>query len=170
MISTTSLANHRFKFLGLAIAGLGMILLSVLSALDYSYVEGWRERIFMINHFVIILGMVMIMYSRESNDDERVKLIRDSLLKFFFALLICGISLYIMVTSLDRVQGSLFMILYLTEAILAGYLVTFRISLITNPAWIFKQPEAVKERFIMMSISLLFLIGWIIFAVITYKI
>ena len=169
MISSTSLANHRFKFLGLVLASLGIILFVILKILDYSYAEGWEDRIFMINHFVIVLGMVMIMCSSESNDDERVKLIRDSLLKFFFALLVCGITLYVIMTSLESVKGSFYAILYIIEAVLAAYLISFRISLRTNPSWIFRKPKAIMGRFIVMGASILFLIAWIIFVVITYK-
>jgi hypothetical protein len=169
MISSTSLANHRFKFLGLVLASMGIILFVILKILDYSYAESWEDRIFMINHFVIVFGMVMIMYSSESNDDERVKLIRDSLLKFFFALLICAIMLYVIMTSLESFKGSFYGILYIIEVVLAGYLITFRISLRTNPSWIFKKPKAIRGRFAVMGISIMFLIAWIIYVVSTYK-
>jgi hypothetical protein len=169
MISSTSLANHRFKFLGLVLTSLGIVLFVILKILDYSYIEGWEDRIFMINHFVIVFGMVMIMYSSESNDDERVKLIRDSLLKFFFALLICAIMLYVIMTSLESLNGSFYGILYIIEIVLAGYLITFRIALRTNPSWIFRKPKAIKGRFTVMGISIMFLIAWIIYVVITYK-
>jgi hypothetical protein len=170
MLSSTSLANHRFKYAGLVLSGLGILLFIILKTLNYSYEEGWEDRIFMINHFVIVFGMVMIMYSRESNDDERVKLIRDSLLKFFFALLVCGVMLYIILTSLESVGGSFYVILYIIEAILAAYLIAFRISLRTNPSWIFRKPRAIMGRFIVMGASILFLIAWIIYVVIAYKI
>jgi hypothetical protein len=169
MISSTSLANHRFKLLGLVLATLGIILFIILKILNYNYAEGWEDRIFMINHFVIVFGMVMIMYSSESNDDERVKLIRDSLLKFYFALLVCTIMLYVLMTSLERFRGSFYDILYIIEIVLMGYLVTFRISLRTNPSWIFRKPKAIKGRFIVMGISITFLIAWIIYVVIIYK-
>ena len=169
MITSTSLANHRFKLLGLILSSLGLLLFIILKALNYSYEEGWEDRIFIINHFIIVFGMVMIMYSSESNDDERVKLIRHFLLKFFFALMVCGIMVYVTLTSLDRVEGSLFFILYIIEAVLLGYNVAFRIFLRTDPAWIFRQAPVIKSRFIVMSASILFLIGWIIFVVVTYK-
>lgn len=170
MISSTSLANHRFKFLGLVLSSLGIILFIILKILDYSYEEGWEDRIFMINHFVIVFGLVMIMYSSESNDDERVKLIRNSLLKFFFALLVCSIILYVIFTSLESFEGSFYFILYIIEVVVVGYLLTFRISLQTNPSWIFRRPKVIMGRFILMSASLFFLIVWIVFVVITYKI
>ena len=170
MLTSTSLANHRFKLLGLILSSLGIILFIILKILHYSYQEGWEDRIFMINHFVIVFGMVMIMFSSESNDDERVKLIRQALLRFFFALLVCSIMLYIILTSMDRVEGSFYVILYIIEIVLAAYLVSFRISLRTNPTWIFKKPTVIRYRFIVMGASILFLIGWIIFVVLTYKI
>lgn len=170
MLSSISLANHRFKFLGLVLSSLGILLFVILKVQNYSYEQGWEDRIFMINHFVIVFGMVMIMYSSESNDDERVKLIRHSLLRFFFALLVCGIMLYAILTSLDSVNGSFYFILYIIEAVLAAYLITFRVSLRTNPAWIFRKAKTIRSRFIVMGASIMFLIGWIIFVVIAYKI
>ena len=170
MLSSTSLANHRFKFLGLVLAGMGVLLFMLLKIPNYTYEEGWEDRIFMINHFVIVFGMVMIMYSSESNDDERVKLIRDSLLRFFFALLVCATMLYVILTSLESLQGSFYVILYIIEAVLAGYLMAFRISLRTNPSWIFRKTKAIRGRFVVMGMSILFLIAWIIYVVFTFKI
>jgi hypothetical protein len=109
------------------------------------------------------------MYSSESNDDERVRHIRDSLLKFFFALLVCTIMLFVIMTSLESFKGSFYGVLYIIEIVLVAYLITFRISLRTNPSWIFRKPEAIRGRFIVMGISILFLIVWIIYVVITYK-
>ena len=86
------------------------------------------------------------------------------------ALLISGIMLYVILTSLERFEGSFYVILYIIEAVLAGYLVTFHISLRINPSWIFKNPEALRNRFYIMGAAILFLIAWIIFVVITYKI
>ena len=83
--------------------------------------------------------------------------------------MICGIMLYVTLTSLDRVDGSFFNILYIIEVVLLVYLITFRLSLRTNPAWIFRQSKAIKTRFIVMGASIGFLIGWIIYAVITFK-
>ena len=67
MLSSTSLANHRFKLLGVILSSLGLILFIVLKVLNYSYEAGWENRIFMFNHFIIVFGMVMIMYSSETN-------------------------------------------------------------------------------------------------------
>jgi hypothetical protein len=170
MLTSTSLANHRFKLLGLILSSLGILLLILLKVLNYSYEEGWEDRIFIINHYVIVFGMIMIMYSSESNDDERVKLIRHFFLKFFFALMVCGIMVYVTLTSLDRLEGSFYVILYIIESVLFGYLVAFRLSLRTDPSWIFRQAPVRKSRFIFMGAAILFLIGWIIFVVITYKI
>ena len=170
MLTSTSLANHRFKLFGLILSSLGLILFVVLKVLNYSYEEGWEDRIFVINHFIIVFGMVMIMYSSENKDDERVKLIRHSMLKFFFALMICGIMLYVTLTSLESVNGSFYIILYIIEAVLLGYLAAFRLSLRTDPSWIFRQSPANKSRFIVMGTAILFLLGWIIYVVITFKI
>lgn len=170
MLSSTSLANHRFKLLGLILSILGLILFITLKILDYTYEEGWEERIFTINHFVIVFGMIMIMYSSEVNDDERVKLIRHSLLRFFFALLVCGIMIYVTFITLEKFEGSFFDILHIIEAVLFSYILIFRYSLRTNPSWIFRTLPALKRRFIVMGAAILFLIAWIIFVVISYKI
>ena len=171
MITSTSLASHRFRLLGLILSSLGILLFILLKILNFSYQDGWEDRIFLVNHFVIVFGMIMIMFSSESIDDERVKLIRHALLRFFFALLVCGIMLYAIVTSLlERFESSFNVIMYIIETVLLTYLVTFRISLRTNPAWIFRKQPVIKVRFIVMGASILLLIIWIIFVVITYKI
>ena len=171
MLTSTSLANHRFRLLGLILSSLGILLYVLLKILNYTYQDGWEDRIFTINHFVIVFGMIMIMFSSESNDDERVKLIRHALLRLFFALMVCGIMLYTILASLlERIEGSFYAIMYIIETVLLTYLITFRISLHTNPAWIFRNQPAIKVRFIVFGASILFLILWIIFVVISYKI
>jgi len=171
MITSTSLASHRFRLLGLILSSLGILLYILLKILNFSYQDGWEDRIFMVNHFVIVFGMIMIMFSSESNDDERVKLIRHALLRFFFALLVCGIMLYAILTSLlERFESSFYVLMYIIETVLLTYLIAFRISLHTNPAWIFRKQPVLKVRFIVMGASILLLIIWIIFVVITYKI
>jgi|WetSurMetagenome_2_1015567.scaffolds.fasta_scaffold37757_2 hypothetical protein len=171
MLTSTSLASHRFRLLGLILSSLGILLFILLKILNYSYQDDWGERIFMVNHFVIVFGMLMIMFSSESNDDERVKLIRLALLRFFFAFLVCGIMLYTIVTSLlERFESSINVIMYIIETVLFTYLIAFRISLRTNPAWIFRKQPVLKVRFIVMGASILLLIIWIIFVVFTYKI
>lgn len=171
MLTSTSLASHRFRLLGLILSSLGILLFIFLKIRNYSYQDGWEDRIFMINHFVIVFGMIMIMFSSESNDDERVKLVRHALLRFFFALLVCGIMLYAILTSLlERVESSFYIIMYIIETVLLTYLIVFRISLRTNPAWIFRKQPVATARFIVFGASILFLIIWIIYVVITYKI
>lgn len=165
----TSLADHKFRILGLVISGIGIFLLAILHLLNYEYQDGWYDRIFIMNHFIIVFGLYMIMYSKEIYDDERVQRIRYNLLKVSYALTICGIVAYMSVTTLDRVDLSIYIILYIIEAVLILYQLLFRYCLAKNPSWIFKEATRNKFRFYYLSFSLLFLIGWIIYVVIHYK-
>ena len=165
-----SLANQKFRVLGLFIFIIAVVLLTVLHLLDYKYEEGWHDRIFIINHFIIVFGLYIIMYSKEIYDDERVQRIRYTLLKFCYALTVSAILGYLAITTLDRVDLSIFIILYIIEAVLILYQLLFRYSLAFNPAWIFKETTRSNFSFYYLSFSLLFLIGWIIFVVIQYKI
>ncbi len=170
MARITSMDDQKFRILGLAISVIAITLLSILHILDYEYEEGWQNRIFIINHFIIVFGLYMIMYSKEAHDDERVQKIRYSLIKFNYAITISAIMAYIAITSLDRVELSVFIIFYIIEAGLILFQLLFRYSLATNPSWIFKEKTRGKFHFYYLSASLLFLIAWIIYVVLEYKI
>ena len=170
MARFTSLADHKFRMFGLLISILAIILLVTLHALNYQYEEGWHDRIFIINHFIIVFGLYMIMFSKEIHDDERVQRIRYSLLKVNYTLTICGILGYISVTTLDRVEFSIYSVFYIIEVVLIVYHLLFRYCLATNPNWIFKESTRNKFAVYYLFFSLLFLIGWIIYVVINYKI
>jgi hypothetical protein len=109
------------------------------------------------------------MYSKETYDDERVQKIRYSLLKFSSALTVSGILAYLAITTLDRVQLSVYVIIYIIEAVLILYQILFRYFLAVNPSWIFKETTRSNFSFYYLFFTLLFLIGWIIFVVIQYK-
>jgi hypothetical protein len=81
MTRFTSLADHKFRIFGLLISVVAIILLVTLHLLNYQYEEGWHDRIFIINHFIIVFGLYMIMFSKEIHDDERVQRILTGYLK-----------------------------------------------------------------------------------------
>ena len=166
----TSLADHKFRFLGLAISAIAIILITILHLLNYEYEDGWYDRIFIINHFIIVFGLYMITYSKEIYDDERVQRIRYALIKMSYALTVIGILVYMSITTLDRVELSIYIILYIIEAGLILYQLLFRYCLARDPWWIFKEKTAGKFGFYYLSFSLLFLVGWIIYVVIQFKI
>lgn len=166
----TSLANHKFRILGLVISGIAILLFIVLKILNFEYEESWHDRIFILNHFIIIMGFFMIVYSKEVFDDDRVQKIRYGMLKWSYALTISVILAYVGVTTLDRFQFSAYVILYIIEIVLILYLVLFRVLLLKNPEWVFKQKTINKFRFYLLSLCLFFLIGWIIYCVIQCKI
>jgi hypothetical protein len=166
----TSLADHKFKILGLIISVIAVVLLVILHLLDFEYEEGWNDRIFIINHFIIVFGLYIIMYSKEFYDDERVQRIRYNLLKLSYALTISGILAYLGISTLDRVDLSIYIILYIIEAVLILYQLLFRYCLAMNPSWIFKESTRSNFSFYYLFFSLLFLICWIIYVVIQYKI
>ena len=166
----TSLADHKFRILGLAISVLAIVLLSILHILNFEYEAGWYDRIFIINHFIIVFGLYMLMYSKEIHDDERVQRIRYTLIKMSYALTVIGILVYMSITTLDRVTLSIYVILYIIEAALILYQIMFRYCLARDPWWIFKETTRSKFGFYYLTFSLIFLIGWIIFVVIQYKI
>lgn len=164
-----SLADHRFRFFGLLISIVAVILLVTLHMLNYQYEEGWHDRIFIINHFIIVFGLYMIMFSKETIDDERVQRIRYSLLKVNYTLTICGILCYISVTTLDKVEFSIYIVFYIIEVVLIVYQLLFRYCLAVNPDWIFKETTRSKFAGYYLFFSLLFLIAWIIYCVIQFK-
>jgi len=170
MARFTSLAEPKFKILGLLISVIAFLLLITLCILNYSYEDGWHDRIFIINHFIIVFGLHMIMFSKEIHDDERVQRIRYSLLKVSNTLIISGILVYMSITTLDKVAFSIFSVLYIIEGVLIIYQILFRYCLATNPDWIFKETTRSKSAVFYLAFSLIFLIAWIIYVVIQYKI
>ena len=165
-----SLAHHKFKAAGLVISIMAIVMLIALQILNYEYQDGWHDRIFIINHYIIVFGLFMLMYSKEIRDDERVQKIRYNLLKRSYALTVCASMLYITLSSLDRVQFTFYAILYIIEAVLVMYQLMFRYCLRYNPEWIFKEKTKSRFDFYVLFVCLIFLMGWIIFVVIQYKI
>lgn len=165
-----SLADHKFRIYGLIVFIVAAILLVALHILNYQYEEGWHDRIFIINHFIIVFGLYMIMFSKELHDDERVQRIRYGLLKVIYTLTLCGILCYISVTTLDKVEFSIYVVFYIIEGVLIVYQFLFRYCLAGNPDWIFKETTRSKFAVYYLFFSLLFLIGWIVYVVIQYKI
>src|SRR4030042_1600384 len=109
MARFTSLADHKFRIFGLLISIVAIILLVTLHTLNYQYEEEWHDRIFIINHFIIVFGLYMIMFSKEIHDDERVQRIRYNLFKettrnkfavyylFFSLLFLIGWIIYVVI-------------------------------------------------------------------------
>ena len=164
------LGNHRFKTLGTILSLLAILMFLVLKVLNFDYEDGWEDRIFIMNHFIIILSFFMRIFSREANDDERVKHIRFSLMRLSLALMVTGILLYLSLTILDRVEGSLFVIIYILEIVLLLYQVLFAYCMRYDPEWLFRERSARRSSFTVMAACLIFLIIWIIYVVISYRI
>lgn len=165
-----SLADSRYRLTGLLLSITGASLLIVLQCLDYRYEGSWETRIFMINHYVIIFGLVMLTYSKERKDDERVQRIRYAVLKLTYVWTIIGISVYMVVTTLDRFDFNMYWVVYIIEGILLVYQILFRIFLSTNPEWVFRENMPSRKSFLMLFICLIFLLAWIIYVVLNFRI
>jgi len=165
-----SLADARYRLAGLSLTLTGIILFIVLRCLDYRYEGNWETRIFMINHYVIILGLVMLTYSKERRDDERVQRIRYAVLKLSYVWTLSGIAIYMVISTLDRVAFNIYWIAYIMEGMLVLYQILFRIFLATNPEWIFREGIPARRSFLVLFACLVFLIGWIIYVVVYYRV
>ena len=170
MKSFVSFMDHKFRILGLIVSVIAAVMLIILHLLNYEYEAGWNERILIINHVILIFGLLSIMLSKETYDDERVQRIRYGLLKVTYSLTIGFIMAYLGMTTLDRVELSIYVILYIIEFVLILYQLLFRIFLLVNPSWIFKESKRSSFSFYVLFSCLLFLIGWLIYVVIQYKI
>ncbi|KPL11301.1 MAG: hypothetical protein AMS26_20195 [Bacteroides sp. SM23_62] len=166
----SSLNRHSYRWVGLIISLTGIAIFSMLLVLDFRYVENWEEKIFIINHYIIILGLVLLSYSLEKTEDERIRTIRFRMLRFSQLLTISGLIGYAAITILDRVEFNLYIIFYIIEAALILYQFLFRLFLRTNPAWIFRETPTRKAKSIIPVVCLIFLIGWLIYAIIEFKI
>ena len=166
----SSLHRHYYRWVGLSIVIAGILIFGVLQALDLSYVENWGEKIFIMNHYIIILGLVMMSSSLEKNEDERIRTIRFIVLRFSNLLTILGLILYAAISILlDRVEFNLRVMFYIVESGLILYQLLFRLYLRLNPKWIFREGPGKKAPGIVMASCLIFLTGWLIYVVIQYK-
>ena len=170
MKSFVSFMDHKFRILGLIVSVIAAAMLIILYLLNYEYEAGWNDRILIMNHVILIFGLLSIMLSKETYDDERVQKIRYGLLKVTYSLTIGFIMAYLGISTLDRVELSIYVILYIIEFVLILYQLLFRIFLMVNPSWIFKESKRSSFSFYVLFSCLLFLIGWLIYVVIQYKI
>jgi L-asparagine transporter-like permease len=170
MMEFSSLNRSSYRWIGLIISLTGVAIFAMLKLLDFNYIENWEQKIFIINHYIIILGFVMLSYSQEKTEDERKQNIRFRLLRFSYLLTILGLIAYAAITILDRVEFNLFVVFYIIEAALILYQLLFRLFLRTNPAWIFREKPSKNAKSIIPVVCLIFLIGWLIYAIIEFKI
>ena len=164
------LATHKFKVVGYLMSALAFVMLITFYALNFQYQAGWEERIFIFNHYLLLMGLIMVMNSREVREDEGVQKVRQAILKFSNGLLIFGILFYVTLTALERVDFSIFILLYIIEGVLVLYILLFRYCLVKSPDWVFTEKHKKKAWFVLMLLILIILFGWIIFSVITYRI
>ena len=170
MMAFSSLYQQSYQRLGLIISLTGMVIFIILLLLDFNYMENWEQKIFIMNHYIIILGLIILTYSREKVEDERTQNFRHRLLRISYLLNIVGIIGYAAISILDRVEFNISVIFYIIETALILYQVLFRVSLRTNPSWIFRETPRNRSRSIIPVAALVFLIGWLIYVVITFKI
>lgn len=166
----SSLYRQSYRSIGLIIALSGIAIFSILLLLNFSYLENWEQKIFIINHYIIIMGLLILTYSLEKDEDERIQNIRHRLLRFSHLITISGILVYAAISILDRVEFNLYVIFYIIESALILYQLLFRVFLRTNPAWLFRETPRKKFTAIIPVASAFFLIGWLIFVVINFKI
>ncbi|MBU1013371.1 MAG: hypothetical protein KKG99_10215 [Bacteroidetes bacterium] len=164
-----ALADPQYKMVGLTFAFIGVLLLIVQKLLNLTYDPGWEERTLLLIHYVIILSLIMLNFSKEIDDDERIQRIRYSLLKLIYAWTILGISFYLVCTGLNSVDLNMYLIIYIIEGMLVLYQILFRIYLALNPKWIFEEHRSARS-FLIMGITILFLIGLVIFDMITFTV
>jgi len=164
-----ALADPQYKFIGLTFALIGVLLFIAQKLLNLTYDPGWEDRILLLIHYVIIISLIMLNFSKEKADDERIQRIRYSVLKQIYAWTIMGIAIYLLSTGLDRINLDMYIILYIIEGMLVLYQILFRIYLILNPKWIFEDHRAMRS-FLIMGIAIIFMIGLIIFDMITFTI
>lgn len=166
----TTMVSPLFKKLGIIITILGIGVFITLHIWQPQYDKTDVNNEITSNiHFVIICGLMMLTFSREKMDDERVQIIRFYVTKFCFRFLIILIPVYINVTNLDRVPFSIYPVFYIIEGILILFQILFQIGLKTNPDFIFKEKMNRGDTgFLILFICLLILLAMIIINVITH--
>ena len=154
------LGSPFFKKLGLYTTITGVLILIFHLIVKPSYEQaGSFNRINYNLHYIIIFGLIMLTYSKEKIDDERVHQIRYYVTMFCLRLIMAVIPVYVLLTGLDRVDFSISVILYMIEANLILFQILFRIGLEKNPDFIFKRDNEHKENvgFTIIFIALIIL-------------
>jgi hypothetical protein len=155
----TSLVNPLFKKLGLAITAVGLLLLITLLVWSPELDEpGYIDKVLYPLHLIIIFGLMMLTFSKEKIDDERVQKIRYFVTKFCFRFLIILLPTYLIITNLDRVPFSVYPIFYIIEGILILFQILFRFGLNRNPKKMFSEPTKGNTGFVILFIALLIMI------------
>ncbi len=166
----SSLYSESYRLIGSGIALAGIAIFLMLLIADYQFIENWEQKILTMNHYIIVLGLVLLVYSREKAEDERIRDIRHWMLRFSYMLTVAGILLYAAISILDRVDFNLYVIFYILEASLILYQILFRLFLRTNPPWIFREAPPNRITGIIPVAALLFLIVWLVWVIIHYKV
>jgi hypothetical protein len=169
MAQITSLASYKFKWYGLIVALLATGLLITIQCLNYEYEGTWKDRILIMNHLAIIFGLFITVFSKEKKDDDRVKRFRYNLLKFAYTITIMGILAYFAISTLDRIDFSLYVILYIVEGAMVLYLLLFTFCLYNNPTWVFKEKTSHSFFQIYVLCTAIFILVWIVYAIIEFQ-
>jgi hypothetical protein len=169
-MSFSSLNRQAYRWIGLIISLTGAVIFTTLLLSDFEFVENWEQKILIINHYIIILGLVLFSFSLEKTEDERIGTIRFRLLRFSYTLTITALIAYAAITILDRVEFNLYIVFYIIESALIIYQLLFRLFIRINPKWIFRETPKKNTPSLIAVVCLVFLIGWLIYAIIEFKI
>ncbi|MBN1182032.1 MAG: hypothetical protein JXB49_07075 [Bacteroidales bacterium] len=161
-----NLVSPVFRKLGLIITIIGIIILVVLNFLNIQYDEADAfDKLMHHNHMIIIFGLMMLTFSKEKIDDEGVQKIRYFVAKFCLRLLVVMIPTYIVVTDLDKVNFSIYPILYIIEGILLLYQILFRVGIKFSLKAMYSDSISGDKAFIILFIVLLISIVTLILSV-----
>ena len=139
MKGLTTMYDHRGKILGFIISAIGLCAMVVERVSQLTFIRDWNvKQHYYLFFWVTLLGLVLIAYSREKEDDERAQSIRLKAVQFSFIFLLAilmSLGLTAELNGAEKVplEGSL--LLFLAGMALLTYLFLFHIGLYRDDAW-----------------------------------
>jgi hypothetical protein len=99
--------EHKWKKWGVVLASIGLVLLVAERLTGFIIIQKLSaDQHHSIFEWIMLLGMVMIMYSKEKQDDERAKMIRLKVFQVVFLLMISTLLAIALSTDLTNKTGT----------------------------------------------------------------
>jgi nitrate reductase gamma subunit len=148
-LTLAPMSSYQGKIAGLIITPIALILLLVVKLhgpfLFLSKPAPAQQ--FNLLFAVVVLGMHMIAFSKEKNDDERVRAIRAKSLQMAFMVLMTSLIAIGLTSAMstEEVTGDSNLLCPMAAFGLGVYLVVFHIGLYFDPAWAYNDDTVVTN-------------------------
>ncbi len=147
MKGLTTMYEHKWKKIGMIVSGAGLILMAAERVGGFIFFRKLSApQHYSVFEWVMLLGLVTIMYSKELMDDDRVKLVRLKSLQLAFGIMVAVLISAGLVTSLHPAEKIEPAMLYALGAVgILMYLFLFHIGIYFDFLWEYDDPSVTKN-------------------------